>query len=619
MDGEAKEEVSTLKRKVDDLFELHPVVCAEVCTDYSDSKKRQKAEWQRLCETLTRAVTQKAVSPYPRLLQGLPFELVSRVLAFLLPNQIHDSFAILKKEMALTLAWLPLVSTTFYGWFPRHLVKVILGRFQPTPGNPLTLTRLRQATDRTCVTQAITLLINQMNGWLKRCPHDRIFFGKAGKDLLLPPPALDLLQFDYQYVGRNREGLSTPSMGAAWLALSVNGPVEGWLTTEDKELHALNRPVQVVAWEQARRVAMEREKSATAARTTARALTKRSLHTLIRNSNRLSIVSVKGTRVYLEILREPWPSVLTPQWTSNLERRLLEAVYWSQIGSELRILEQQINWAYQCLFSTLFDSGEPSVKEQTLLELHQFSNWAAADELLVLFLAGGNARNITDFTEAGVAMRTAETLLQRIERVHRLAMEVQGCEPWHQTAETGVRLDHELSWLQMSVDPDWVWVEEAWEALVFDYIVPMGSRDSGDWEVMVGQVKNLPAVLKITAMRAHNHERQYLMQVMSPLILANSKLDHLLETFSLDPGCLDLVQQALKVRSRSGVDALLAKAGPCISWWKEAAPSACAELQKICQVLINRPEKCSCKNAAALACTNHLCGSCCPGCKRHKK
>ena len=107
-----------------------------------------------------------------------------------------------------------------------------------------------------------------------------------------------MLPFDYQYVGRNREGFSTLSLGAAWLALSVHGPVGGWLNAEDQQLHAGHRPAPVKEWEVARNLKMERKKQVAAAQKAARALTKQALHAFLKSSQRLSIVAVKDTRTY---------------------------------------------------------------------------------------------------------------------------------------------------------------------------------------------------------------------------------------------------------------------------------------------------------------------------------
>ena len=100
------------------------------------------------------------------------------------------------------------------------------------------------------------------------------FSGEPIKTSCFHPPALDMLPFDYQYVGRNREGFSTLSLGAAWLALSV----QGWLNAEDQQLHAGHRPAPVKEWEVARNLKMERKKQVAAAQKAARALTKQALH-----------------------------------------------------------------------------------------------------------------------------------------------------------------------------------------------------------------------------------------------------------------------------------------------------------------------------------------------------
>jgi hypothetical protein len=595
------------KRKVDELV-------SDLCVNYQASKKRLK--WQGLCDAL--------VAPSPKLLLGLPFDLVAHVLTFLLPpSPVHASFSTLKKELALTLAVLPQVSKFFGDWFPRRLVQVTLKRFQPTLGTPLSLTRLRQATDRTAVTGALSTLNHQVTAWLAKGSFPEIFYGKAQKELLLPPPALDMLEFTHR---RNRKNYSTSSSGAAWLALVVNGPVEGWSTARDQQLHNLHRPVQVVEWEESQRLKLERKKSAAAALRHTRALTKRALHSFLKTNQRLSIVSVKDTTTYSTVLREPWPHVLTQEWSSNLESKFLEAVYWSNIGSELRILEHQIHWSLECMCSTLFGPTAVNLKEKTWLEAFQLSNTlvGVADDLLVSFLATGNTRSISSFTSAGVAMRTAETLLQRIERVHKLAMDVQGSEPWYQTARTRIQLDRELFWLQPP-QPDFLDWEAAWEELVYSHILPLGV-DQETLEDAVRRLQNLPVVVKLTALRMQNTQRQLLVRVTSPLIVANAKLTKLLTTYINIPEHIALVQKARKVLAENGVGSLQLKfaiagqpAG--VHWWTGVIPLACAELNEMCNSLtgwMSVSGRCQCvKNLAARACTRHLCASCCSGCRRH--
>jgi hypothetical protein len=410
--------------------------------------------------------------------------------------------------------------------------------------------------------------------------------------------------------------------------------VEGWTTAEDQQLHLLHRPAQVVEWEEIRRLKLERQKSAAAAQRAVRAATKRSLHHFLKTHPKLSIVAVQETPTYQAVLREAWPSVETQEWKSDLEIRFLKDVYWREVGCELRTLEHQINRALECLCSTLFPVDLPTPEQQTLLVAYQLTNTltGVVDDLLASFLVTGNVWNISSFSSAGpgwVARTTAETLLQRIERVHSLAMEVQGPEPWYQTSQKKIQLELELSWLQPP-NPNSGWDgAAAWQEIVGDQILPLGVEKN--WEDVVRRWQELPVFGKLKELRLQNSERQTLVQVTAPLMRASAQLDQLLDQL-LDPKTknhpehVSLVQKGRQIRSENGVESLRLKFAAAtkpvtVHWWTNQVTLACDQMKVMCAKLDSRSKNlsnsCVCQNAAAKACTYRLCGVCCLGCPRH--
>ena len=583
--------IKTLKRKVEWTGSV---------ADFPDVKKRRDRR-----ETLT-TCSLPSLSLFPPLLLDLPFDLVAHVLTFLLPTLVHDSFTALQKELAVILALMPQISRAFHGWFPQHLVRVALRRFQPTLGTPLMLTRLRLATGRTAVVNVMTSLNYQVNAWLAEWPYPEIFYGKAHTVLLLPPPALDMLTFYHHRVGRNREGLSATTAEAAWLALVVNGPVGGWSTAEDRQLHTLHRPARVVAWEEIRRLKLERKKAAVVAQRAARAESKRSLHSFLKTHPKLSIVAVRDTPTYHAVWREPWPSVVTPEWQSEVEIRFLKDIYWHMIGAEIRTLEHQINWALECLYSTLF-GPTLDIPQQTFLVTYHLTNTlvGVADDLLASFLATGNVRTIASFAATGpggLARTTAENLLQRIERVLKLAMEIQGPEPWYKTAQKKVQLDLELSWLQLpATKSDWD-VRVAWEETVYSHIVPLGVDPLQNWEDVVQRLQDLPVALKLRALRLHNSHCHKLAQLLLSLMRASAKLNQLVDAILPNPEHNVLVQKARQVLVENGADRLklIQEGKQTIRWWTNVIDLACVELKAMSDKLTDLPKRVSAEQTRSI-------------------
>ena len=210
-------------------------------------RSMRKRDWQAYYDSVFQASkrSRPSASTY---LSNVPSDILACILAFLAPCSLVHTYAELRARLA-TLSHIGTVCKRLHAAFPVSVLKEALRRFEP-PFEPIFLQDLRAPTSSKAeFLGRLRTLDAAYLGWRKEWPYVTIFSGKVRSIMKIPGVMDHYLPFQYQSLGRHKQGHSTCTSAAAWLALCIHGPKQGFADGADAERHRCNRPTEVVTLE----------------------------------------------------------------------------------------------------------------------------------------------------------------------------------------------------------------------------------------------------------------------------------------------------------------------------------------------------------------------------------